>query len=177
MDTIQLIVEYFKDLAGRHNEVGGFLTGEEYETNQSLHTYPLIWLQFPLTATPITNANGDTMQVDFNLICYSNVIKDVNDNDVVITEGTVQSPYDQLSFTGLIAQDQLMSNTFRIINQILAKFNNDIEEGIFQARILSNELTTVERVLNDDVYGTQLSLTIEVENIYACNFESAFITN
>jgi len=174
MDTLIHLVEYFRDLATKHKQIEGFLTGEDYEMNDSLHQYPLLYLQLPISSTVNYNLTGDTMNVTLVLSVLTNIILDENGNEVIIREDSVETPHNQIGFVGLVAQDQLLNNSFRIINEIISKVDYDIKEGELLARIVNNSIQTVERVTNNDLYGATLTLTLEVENIYACTFMDAF---
>ena len=174
MNVIENLVEYFKQSANEHLNIEGFVTGEEYEQNHSNRQYPLLWLKFPIQAVASQTQRGDILTLTFNLGVYSNIITDDYGNQIKITEGAVGNVANQISYVGLVPQDLLMEKCFAMLNQVLGKLAYDITEGTFAAILQDYNVANSERYANNDVYGAEASVTLQVSNTYVCSLQTVY---
>ena len=174
MNTIETLVEYFKQSANDHININGFVTGEEYEQNHTNRVYPLLWLKYPISAVASQTQRGDILTVTFTIGAYSNIITDDYGNQIKITEGAVGNVADQISYVGLVPQDLLMEKCFAIINQVMGKLAYDITEGTFNGILADYTISNTERYANDDVYGAEAQVTLQMSNLYICNLNSVY---
>lgn len=181
MTTFQNIIAYFRSLAARHNKLKGFLTAEEYELNEHNHVYPMLVFHLPIAAA-VVSTRTNSISIDIKLSVLTNIIEDLNGNDVVVLETMLQKEANQIAYgTELAAQDLLVSNALQYMAEICHKalFDSQSDEVIIGGEYLplvitSFEIETSARQWADDLYAATAKLTIEIEDTYKCSMLDAF---
>ena len=181
MSSIPNLINYIRSLAQRHKEVGGFITGEEYELNERNHNYPLVHLHLPLQ----TEVEEKGINVTLTISVFTNIVTDDNANKVVVTEQMLQKDVNQLDYTDIAAQDELVANAYRIcaeiVHRIVYEAANDIAVlNGYPYTLFVREtpsIVTAANVLNDTVYEARATLQVVIEDTYKCSALTAFTRN
>lgn len=179
------LINYLRKLARQNVEIKSFMIGEEYELNEFDNIqYPLLMLELPISSSFVNNIDLSRLEVSFNLHSLTNLVQDKNGNNRQVTEQMISKSTNQISYTDLALQDQLMNNAFRIITVIASKIAQDcIESNVtvdgmdIPAIMQSITITNSERVSNKDCYRATAAITLILENSYICPLDSYFDYN
>jgi hypothetical protein len=178
MQVINSIIEYFRGLAESHKLIKGFKTGEAYESNAALQSYPILWVRLPLTTNYSAQGSNDIddyLYITLNVAVYTTIYTDSNGNNYTVTETITKKPANEIGQTEPLVVNSLLEVCYQIYNHIQSKFILDIEEGNVPAIAESFSNVTVERVWNDDVYGIEGTMTFKWYNTYKCELDDYFI--
>ena len=179
------LINYLRKLARQHVEIKSFMIGEEYELDEFDNVqYPLLMLELPMSSSFTNVIEPDRLEVSFNLHTLTNLVKDKNGNDRQVTEQMISKATNQISYTDLALQDQLMNNAFRILTVICSKIASDAAEsnvtvdGMDIPMVVSSiSITNSERVTNKDCYRATAAITLIIENTYLCPLDTYFDYN
>jgi hypothetical protein len=188
-ETFINLVNYLRLLARQHLDIKAFGVGELYELNDfDNFQYPLMWLELPFDTNFIDLANPDRISMSFKLHILTNVVYDKNTNPVTVTESMISKSTNQISYTDLALQDQLVNNAFRILTQICTRIAIDIAKTNVLINIdnmvvnipmvlQSLDFTNNSRTTNKDLYQSTATFSIIIENSYFCPIDSYFDFN
>ena len=179
------LINYLRKLANQHKAITSFIIGEEYELNEfSNVNFPLLFLELPIVSSFVDLNDLTRIQLTFTLKVLTNIVQDKNGNDRQVTESMITKMANQISYTDLSLQDQLMNNAYAILVQICSKIALDASNeevslnGVYMPIIVQDILiSNAERVTNKDAYQSSATFTVIVENSYLCPLDSYFDYN
>ena len=185
-ETFINLVNYLRLLSRQHNDIKSFAIGELYELNDfDNFQFPLLLLELPFETSFIDLANPVGLSMSFRLHSFTNLVSDSNDNLVQVNESMISKATNQISYTNLALQDQLVNNAFKILTQICTRFAIDaansnvvinIDNNLVNIPIILQSLsfTNDARVTNKDLYQSTASFSITIENSYFCPIDTYF---
>lgn len=178
------LINYLRKISRQSKDIKAFGVGELYELDESSNfTYPLLFLELPLGSSIQPN-NVERMNLTFNLHCFTNLVTDKFGNKRQVTESMIGKITNQINYSDLAIQDELMNNAFRILAIICSKIAQDALSSniIIDGRdipliVESIDISNAERVTNKDLYQATASISITLENSYYCPLDSFFDYN
>jgi hypothetical protein len=183
------LINYLRLISRQHKQVKAFGIGESYEQNEfDNFTFPLIWLDLPISSSFVNLLEPDRISVTFTLNCFTNIINTINGNPVQVKEDMISKATNQLNYADLAVQDQLMNNAYAILVQLCTRISNDIAQSNVNIMIdhtnfnipmilESIDIDNASRVVNKDLYKSSATITIVLENSYLCPINSYFDYN
>lgn len=182
-EPLIVLINYLRNLATAHVEIKSFGIAEYYDLNDSSNfQYPLLFLELPISSQ--LNADGSKITINFNLHAFTNIIQDSGGNNIQVTASMIQDEINQIGYTDLALQDQLMNNAYRIITTICTKMLVDTANRnlLYNGEripfsIESISISNAERVTTKDLYQATASISVSVVNFYKCPIESYFDFN
>lgn len=185
-ETFINLVNYLRLLSRQHNDIKSFGIGEIYELNDfGNFQFPLLFLELPFETAFVDLANPVSLTMSFRLHIFTNLVTDLNDNLIQVNESMISKATNQISYTDLALQDQLVNNAFRILTQICTRFAIDaansnvvinIDNNLINIPIILQSLsfTNDARVTDKDLYQSTASFSITIENSYFCPIDTYF---
>lgn len=178
------LINYLRLLSRQSILIKAFGVGELYELDENSNfSYPLLFLELPVGAEMILE-DLQRIRLTFNLHCYTNIVTDQFGNNRQVTEAMIGKITNQISYSDLALQDELMNNAFRILTIICSKIAEDAQNSqiIVDNRdipmiVESINISNAERVTNKDLYQATASISIILENSYYCPLDSFFDYN
>ena len=180
------LINYLRLICRQHKQVKSFAIGEPYEENDfGNFQFPLVWLDLPIISSFTDVLKPNRISVTFTLSCLTNLINDNNGNLVQVTENMISKLTNQLPYSDLAYQDQLMNNAYAIITQLATKIANDIVKDevnimidglnfnipmIFESVSIENEARSTAK----DLYKSSATFSLIIENSYYCPIDSYF---
>jgi len=183
------LINYLRLICRQHTTVKSFAIGEEYEQNDfDNFKFPLVWLELPISSSFVDLLEPDRLSVSFTLNCFTNLVEDNNGNLRQVTESMISKGTDQLQYSDLALQDQLMNNAYKILVQLCTRISNDIAQNNVEIKVNgltvnlpmileSLDIDNAARVTNKDLYKSSASITLTLENSYLCPIDSYFDYN
>lgn len=180
------IVNYLRLLSRQHNDIKAFGIGEVYELNDfDNFQFPLLWLELPFESTFTDILDPIKLRIDFKIHIFTNIVYDKNTNPVQVTESMIQKSTNQISYTNLALQDELVNNAFKLLTQICTRFVRDVNESSVIINIDNNlenipmviesiSLVNQSRATNKDLYQSTASISLVIENSYLCPIDTYF---
>lgn len=166
---IKNLVEYYRSLANRHQNVACYKTGENYELNQSGLSYPLVHLNTDvLTSYSSTDGllDAEYVFVTFRLsvITFSREAYDKTYGNEIKLQGTTTK------------QNLDLDATHKILSELVAKSVEDFNENFDFGFLLTdrNGGTSLKRIINDDCDGWYVELQIKAHNTVICTYQDVF---
>jgi hypothetical protein len=180
------LINYLRLICRQHKQVKSFAIGEAYEENNfDNFQFPLVWLELPIISSFTDLYNPNKLSVTFTINCLTNLVNDSNGNLRQVTESMISKSTNQLDYSDLALQDQLMNNAYAIIAQLSTRIARDASDNEVNILIdgLSHNLTMTldsinieneSRVTNKDLYKSSATITLIIENSYYCPLNSYF---
>lgn len=185
-ETFINLVNYLRLLSRQHKQIKSFAIGELYELNDFDNVqFPLLWLELPFETAFTDLTNPDKLSISFKLHSFTNLVLDKNDNLVQVNESMISKVTNQISYSDLALQDQLVNNAFKILTQICTRFLIDVANSNVVINIDNNlvnipmilqslDFTNSSRVTDKDLYQSTASFSILIENSYYCPIDTYF---
>jgi len=178
------LINYLRKISRQNIYIKSFGVGELYELDESSNfEYPLLFLELPITAE-LNVQDVTKLNLTFNLHSFTNIITDINGNNKQVTEAMISKICNQISYSDLALQDNLMNNAFKILTIMCSKITKDslnsdvIVNGIDIPIIVESvSISNAERVTNKDLYQSTATINIIIENSYYCPIDSFFDYN
>jgi hypothetical protein len=178
------LINYLRKLSRQNIFIKSFGVGELYELDEvSNFEYPLLFLELPITSE-INVEDVTKLNLTFNLHSFTNIITDTNGNNRQVTEAMIGKITNQINYSDLALQDNLMNNAFKILAIICSKIAQDAlnSDVIVDGRdipmvVESISISNAERVTNKDLYQSTATISIIIENSYYCPLDSYFDYN
>lgn len=173
-------------MSRQHKQIKSFAIGELYELNDFDNVqFPLLWLELPFETAFTDLTTPDKLSISFKLHSFTNLVLDKNDNLVQVNESMISKVTNQISYSDLALQDQLVNNAFKILNQICTRFLIDVANSNVVINIDNNlvnipmilqslDFTNSSRVTDKDLYQSTASFSILIENSYYCPIDTYF---
>lgn len=185
-ETFINLVNYLRLLSRQHKQIKSFAIGELYELNDFDNVqFPLLWLELPFETAFTDLTTPDKLSISFKLHSFTNLVLDKNDNLVQVNESMISKVTNQISYSDLALQDQLVNNAFKILTQICTRFLIDVANSNVVINIDNNlvnipmilqslDFTNSSRVTDKDLYQSTASFSILIENSYYCPIDTYF---
>lgn len=165
---VQELIEYFRSLANTHQDIQCFRTGENYELNESGLSYPLLFLN--------TDFNFQ-FESERTLLESEDLVIQTRISVLVLSqENYDERPSNEIKFVEQTKQNQDLNTTFTILNQIVCKVVQDLNDNFLNGwqLLANNGGTSLKRIINDDCDGWYIDLRIKCNNEVRCDFENYF---
>lgn len=162
------IIEYFRSLASKHQNISCFKTGEAYEKNHDGSTYPLLFLNTNFKTS--FSSTKDLLDEEYIYITLNlSVLTLSRESEQESIDNQIKAVDNQR------LQDLDIALTHQILTQIILKSIKDANEDFLNGWIITgdNNGLAVKRVINDDCDGWELDITLKIHNSN-CDYESYF---